>query len=63
LPSQCIYSDYFSDNTNKYYTGNAYQNELKGVSDNSVISWEEKALIHLEGSEEMFSKRRNVYGL
>lgn len=61
LPSQVIYCNYPDDND--YYIGNMYSNELTGIKDGVIQSWEEKALIHLEGSEEMFSRRRNIYGI
>lgn len=61
LPSQVVYCNYPDDNT--YYKGNMYSNELIGVVDGKVLSWEEQALIHLEGSEEMFNRRRNIYGI
>jgi len=61
LPSQVVYCNYPDVNT--YYKGNMYSNELVGVIDETVLSWEEQALIHLEGSEEMFNRRRNIYGI
>lgn len=61
LPSQVIYCNYPDGNT--YYKGNMYSNELIGVIDGKVLNWEEQALIHLEGSEEMFNRRRNIYGI
>ena len=61
LPSQVVFCNYPDDNT--YYKGNMYSNELVGVVDGAVLSWEEQALIHLEGSEEMFNRRRNIYGI
>lgn len=66
LPSQCIYCDYEVNkvNGNTYYFGNMYSNELEGSVDNSeVLDWEEKALEHLEGSHEMFNRRKNIYGI
>ena len=66
LPSQCIYCDYEVNkaNGNTYYFGNMYSNELEGALDNSeVLNWEEKALEHLEGSQEMFNRRKNIYGI
>lgn len=61
LPGQVVYCNY-PDNNN-YYAGNMYSNELVGVVDNAVLNWEENAIIHLEGSEEMFNRRRNIYGV
>ncbi len=61
LPSQVIYCDYPSENN--YYEGNMYSNELVGIVDSSSVKWEEKAIIHLEGNEKMFNKRKNIYGL
>lgn len=44
--------------------GNMYSGELIGDIDSSEVeSWEEKALLHLEGSQEMFNRRKNVYGI
>lgn len=64
LPSQVIYSDYFSKQNSNYFMGNMYSDELFGDIDLSEVeSWEEKALLHLEGSQEMFNRRRNVYGI
>lgn len=64
LPSQVIYSDYFSKQKSNYFMGNMYSDELFGDMDFSEVeSWEEKALLHLEGSQEMFNRRRNVYGI
>ena len=64
LPSQVIYSDYFSKKNSNYFMGNMYSGELFG--DMNILdleSWEEQALLHLEGSQEMFNRRKNVYGI
>ena len=61
LPSQVIFCNYPDDDT--YYTGNMYSNELTGIVGGKILSWEKEALIHLEGSEEMFNRRRNIYGV
>lgn len=63
LPSQCIYCDYKNCDDEIYYTGNMYSDELIGISSGRKQSWECNALVHLEGSEEMFSRRRNIYGI
>ena len=28
-----------------------------------ILNWEDKALDHLEGSQNMFSRRKNLYGI
>lgn len=63
LPSQTIYCDYKVASTNVYYSGNLYTNKLTGIEDRDELIWKDKALIHLEGSKEMFGKRRNIYGI
>lgn len=64
LPSQCIYCDYKDEESNGYYFGNMYSGELIGSLDSSeVFNWEEKALDHLEGSQNMFNRRKNLYGI
>lgn len=61
LPSQTIYCNY--PDKNNYYIGQMYSNELIGIKDKKIENWENKALIHLEGSEKMFNQRRNIYGI
>ncbi|MDQ0300538.1 ABC-type lipoprotein export system ATPase subunit [Salibacterium salarium] len=61
LPSQTIYCDYKVNSSNIYYLGNLYTNKLTGIEEGDELVWKEKALVHLEGSEEMFGKRRNIY--
>lgn len=63
LPSQWIYSTYMMDKKNIYYTGNMYSDELFGVRDHNEISWLDMAVTHLEGSESMFERRRNIYDI
>lgn len=63
LPSQTIYCDYSVNTKNIYYMGNLYTNQLIGIDEGNELIWKEKALIHLEGSKEMFGKRRNIYGV
>lgn len=63
LPSQTIYCDYSVNTKNIYYMGNLYTNKLIGIDEDNELIWKEKALIHLEGSKEMFGKRRNIYGV
>lgn len=63
LPSQTIYSAYdVIHEKPEFYVGNMYSNKLE----NSIpqeLKWEEIALLHLEGSEEMFTNRRDIYGI
>lgn len=40
-----------------------YSNQLEGIDGNSILYWDEKAIIHLEGNHAMFNRRRNVYGI
>lgn len=63
LPSQTIYCDYNVSSKNIYYLGNLYTNKLLGIEKGDELIWKDKALIHLEGSKEMFGKRRNIYGI
>ncbi|WP_203249067.1 hypothetical protein [Sporosarcina beigongshangi] len=63
LPSQTIYCDYNVNTKNIYYMGNLYTNQLIGTDEGNELIWKDKALIHLEGSKEMFGKRRNIYGV
>lgn len=64
LPSQCIYCDYKDEESNGYYFGNMYSGELVGSLDSSeILNWEDKALDHLEGSQNMFNRRKNLYGI
>jgi ABC-type Mn2+/Zn2+ transport system ATPase subunit len=61
LPSGTIYCNY--PNEDIYYEGNLYSDELTGVFDKkSKLRWNETALNHLEGSNELFGIRRNIYG-
>lgn len=63
LPSQCVFCDYKNENEEIYFTGNMYSDVLFGVKYGDTHSWEESALLHLEGSEEMFNRRKNIYGI
>ncbi|PTI53645.1 hypothetical protein BU106_07420, partial [Staphylococcus xylosus] len=63
LPMNTIYSNYNIQEENIYYIGNMYSNELKGIDNNCSLHWEDKAIIHLEGSHTMFNRRRNIYGI
>lgn len=63
LPINAIYSNYNRQEKNIYYVGNMYSNQLKGIDNDSNLYWEDKAIIHLEGSHMMFNRRRNVYGI
>lgn len=63
LPSQTIYCDYNVSSKNIYYLGNLYTNMLLGIEKDDELIWKDKALIHLEGSKEMFGIRRNIYGI
>jgi len=63
LPSQTIYSAYdVIHEKPEFYVGNMYSNKLKN-STSQELKWEEIALLHLEGSEEMFTNRRDIYGI
>ncbi|KXT77504.1 PHP N-terminal domain protein [Streptococcus sp. DD11] len=63
LPSQTIYSSYDVVNEEpEFYVGNMYSNTLEN-SKSEKLKWEKVALLHLEGSEEMFSNRRDIYGI
>lgn len=62
LPSQTVFCDYKTDTNNIYYAGNMYSNKLLGLDSEDLLDWQSKALMHLEGSEEMFNRRRNIYG-
>lgn len=63
LPTQTIYCNYIGDSESEiYFAGNMYSNELISIKDaDNVISWENEAIKHLEGSEYMFSVRRNIW--
>ncbi|HMS23654.1 MAG TPA: hypothetical protein PKB09_02505 [Candidatus Saccharibacteria bacterium] len=60
LPSQTIYCSYPDEEI--YYEGNMYSNELIGIKSGSKLNWLDEAIVHLEGGNKMFSKRRNIYG-
>ena len=39
-----------------------YANELVSIKNtDNIISWEDEAIKHLEGSEHMFNIRRNIW--
>lgn len=65
LPSQTVYCDYDVVNDIPiFYVGNMYSNELINPSKpDGNLKWETVALKHLEGSEEMFTNRRELYGI
>lgn len=63
LPINFIYCNYINDSDEIYYFGNMFENVLEGVKTGRKIKWEEKALQHLEGSDEMFKRRKNIYGV
>ncbi|OLF30394.1 hypothetical protein [Staphylococcus sp. 47.1] len=63
LPITTVYCSYDVNEKNIYYVGNMYSNRLEGIVDSQILAWENKALIHLEGNENMFNIRRNVYGI
>lgn len=45
-----------------YFAGNMYANELVSIKNaDNIISWEDEAIKHLEGSEHMFNIRRNIW--
>ena len=63
LPSQTIYSAYdVIHEEPDFYVGNMYSNVLEN-SKPEIMKWEKIALLHLEGSEEMFTNRRDIYGI
>ena len=63
LPSQTIYSAYdVLHEEPEFYVGNMYSNTLEN-SKSDILKWEQIALLHLEGSEEMFANRRDIYGI
>lgn len=63
LPSQTIYCDYDVVHEKPvFYVGNMYSNQLINA-DLETLKWEDVALLHLEGSEEMFTNRRVIYGI
>lgn len=63
LPSQTIYSAYdVIHEEQDFYVGNMYSNVLEN-SKPEIMKWEKIALLHLEGSEEMFTNRRDIYGI
>lgn len=63
LPIQTIYCNYIGqDNGEIYFTGNMYSNELISIKNtNNTLIWENEAIKHLEGSEQMFNVRRNIW--
>lgn len=63
LPTQTIYCNYVGNSTAEiYFAGNMYANELVSIKNTgNIISWENEAIKHLEGSERMFSIRRNIW--
>lgn len=63
LPSQWIYCNYSTDEDDVYYQGNMYSNNLTGLVTEKQFFWTKKAIEHLEGSEEMFKTRGNLYGI
>lgn len=63
LPSQTIYCSYdVIHEEPEFYVGNMYSNTLEN-SKSEELKWEKIALLHLEGSEEMFTNRRDIYGV
>ncbi|MDE8059201.1 hypothetical protein PT070_00720 [Erysipelothrix rhusiopathiae] len=63
LPSTTVYCTYKNDDDEIYYSGNMYSNELRGLKYNQLIEWDDSALQHLEGNDEMFKRRKNIYGI
>ena len=63
LPTQTIYCNYVGDSEAEiYFAGNMYENELVSIKNtDNIISWEDEAIKHLEGSEHMFNIRRNIW--
>ncbi len=60
-PVNTIYREY---NNGQYdtYIGNMFSGELKNTINDTTKDWLEKTLLVLEGSEEAFEMRRNIYG-
>ena len=47
-----------------FYVGNMYSNTLtNSTNQQDKLRWETVALKYLEGSEEMFTNRRDIYGI
>lgn len=63
LPSTTVYCSYKNDSCEIYYSGNMYSNELTGLKFNQKLDWNISALQHLEGNDEMFKRRKNIYGI
>ena len=63
LPTQTIFCNYLGDSSKDiYYAGNMYSNELISIKNSqNLISWENEAIKHLEGSADMFKVRRNIW--
>lgn len=63
LPTQTIFCNYKGkDDEEIYFAGNMYDNHLISIKNNhNVIPWDKEAIQHLEGSEDMFCIRRNIW--
>ena len=63
LPIQTVYCNYVGvDDGEIYFAGNMYSNELVSIKNtNNIKVWENEAIRHLEGSEQMFNVRRNIW--
>lgn len=60
-PVNTIYREY-NDGKYETYIGNMFSGELKNTVNETTKDWLEKTLLVLEGSEEAFDMRRNIYG-
>ncbi|HER0923242.1 TPA: hypothetical protein ACQN09_001517 [Streptococcus pyogenes] len=64
LPSQTVFCNYdVEQDVPIFYVGNMYSNLLINPANQCEITWETVALKYLEGSEEMFTNRRDIYGI
>ena len=65
LPSQTVFCNYdVEQDMPVFYVGNMYSNTLTNpTNQQDKLRWETVALKYLEGSEEMFTNRRDIYGI
>lgn len=65
LPSQTVFCNYnVEQDMPVFYVGNMYSNTLtNSTNQQDKLRWETVALKYLEGSEEMFTNRRDIYGI
>ena len=62
-PAQTILCNYIDCvNDEIYYCGNMYDNKLKSVFNRALVkNWDTEAIMHLEGGDEMFKRRKNIW--